>query len=556
MWIATVGGLDWPKTTDVAGQQQSLREMIAQVKAARFNTIFFQVRGRADAMYRSKFEPWSRSLTGTWGKDPGWDPLRFVLDEAHAAGLEVHAWFNTFIVKSGPGPLEISPPHLLVQYPDWGKRVLAAETSTSDEWWLDPGLPQVRRYLMNVVMDLVCTYDIDGIHFDFIRYPGPEYPDEATYRRYGRGMPKDDWRRENINAFVRAVYDSIQRVKPRLKVGSAPIGIYKNVPDGAGLESYSSLYQDSRAWLRERKHDYLVPQVYWSLGNEPRDPDFEAIVNDWAKNTFGRHVYIGVGAYKPSVFRNVPELIDATRRSRLHGNSFFRYEHINQWWRVGERYRFHAIIPPMPWKDSVAPQPPQNLQVHEVDGRYLVQWSKSPAAADRDTAKCYVVYRSPVHPVDVTEPVNIVTITVPGDTACIDSIPNPISPKYYYAVTALDKLNNESAPTREASVVVTELTKLLEAFTLKKSVGEIVLIGGGKFFSYALSEWATVNLGLLDDKGVPVKTFVDEIRAPGKYVESFDVGDLPVGLYVLRYRLGGVEKTKPLRIGEAPESAR
>lgn len=522
--------------------------MIANIKAARFNTIFFQVRGRADAIYRSKFEPWSRALTGTWGKDPGWDPLRFVLDEGHAAGLEIHAWFNTFLIKSGPGPLETSPPHLLVQHPEWAQRITAATTGTHEEWWLDPGLPQVRNYLTKVVLDLIRSYDIDGIHFDFIRYPGPAYPDEATYRRYGRGMPKDEWRRENINTFVRIVYDSIQAVKPWLKVGSAPIGIYKNVPNGGGLESYTSLYQDSRMWLKEHKHDYLAPQVYWSLGNAPGDPDFESIVNDWAKNTLERHVYIGIGAYKPQVFRKIPEHIDATRRAGLHGNAFFRYEHVSQWWRVGERYQLHAIIPPMPWKDSVAPLPPQNLKVQDLDGRYVVQWSKPPRASDGDTAKRYVVYRSPTHPIDISDPLSIATITAQNETTFVDSIAQPVSPKYYYAVTALDRLNNESEPTREAFVVVSELTKMIEAFTPKQTIGEIVMWGGGKYFSYVLSEWATVTLSLLDDKGVVMKTFVDEIRAPGKYVESFDVADLPDGLYILQYRLGGAVLTKPLRL--------
>jgi uncharacterized lipoprotein YddW (UPF0748 family) len=551
VWIATVGGLDWPESTNKTEQQQSLREMVAQVKAANFNTIFFQVRGRGDAMYRSKYEPWARSLTGTWGKDPEWDPLQFILEEAHAVGLEVHAWFNTFLVKSGSSPLETSPPHVLTLHPDWAKRIPAPQTGTTDEWWLDPGLPQVRTYLTNLVMNIVRSYDVDGIHFDFIRYPGPNYPDEATYKRYGSGVPLDQWRRENINAFVRVVYDSIRVVKPWLKVGSAPIGIYKNVPNGGGLESYTSLYQDSRAWLKERKHDYLVPQVYWSLGNSPGDPDFESLVNDWAKETFERHVYIGIGAYKPPVFRKLPELIDVTRRAGLFGNSFFRYEHISQWLRVGERYQLHAIIPPMPWKDSVAPQPPQNLRVQDVDGRYVVQWSKSPRASDGDTAKRYVVYRSPTHPVDIGDPVNIVAITSQSETTFVDSIVRPISPKYYYAVTALDKLNSESEPTREAFVVVTELTKMIEAFSLKKSVGEIVDMGRARYFSYALNEWATVNLSLLDDKGVLIKMLVDEIRAPGKYVESFDVSDLPHGLYIVQYRLGGTVVTKPLRLSEA-----
>lgn len=547
VWVTTVSGLDWPKTTDRIEQQRSLQEIVAQAKAANFNTIFFQVRGRGDAVYRSLYEPWAQSLTGTWGKDPGWDPLQFILDEAHAVGLEVHAWFNTFLVKSGPNPPDRTPPHLMTLHPDWGKRLSSVQTGGQDEWWLDPGLPQVRAYLIKVVMDIVRRYDVDGVHFDFIRYPGPYFPDEITYGRYGSGMPKDQWRRENINAFVRSVYDSIRSARWSVKVGSTPIGIYTSVPNGEGLQSYHALYQDSRLWLQEKKHDYLVPQVYWTIGSG--NPDFESVVRDWANNTNGRHVYIGIGAYKPAVFKTLPVLIDVTRRVGLHGNAFFRYEHISQWWRVGERYQVKAVIPPMPWKDPWPPLPPQNIQVGTVgDGQYSITWSRSPRATDGDEAKRYVVYRSPSHPVDISDPANIVVITTQHETSFVDIVLRPISTKYYYAVTALDKLNNESEPSNEKAVTVTQVTRLFERLTQKKYAAELVVRGHGAYASYALDEWATVNLNLLDGAGSPIRTLVEAIRGPGKYVESFNAGNIPAGSYFLEYRLGGVVVTKPLRI--------
>lgn len=539
VWITTVGGLDWPRSFGKTEQQRSMREMIAQVKAAHFNTIFFQVRGRADAMYRSHYEPWSQQLTGEWGKDPGWDPLQFVLDEAHAQGLEVHAWFNTFLVKNGPLVPTTWPPHLAQLHPEWAKLV-------GDEWWLDAGLPQIRFYLVKVALDIARNYDIDGIHFDFIRYPGPKYPDDATYRKYGVGATREEWRRENINAFVRAAYDSIKAVKPMLKIGSTPIGIYVNVPSSTGLESFHSVFQDSRTWLRERKHDYLVPQVYWSIGNPAAD--FGLIVSDWSGNTFNRHVYIGVGAYKPEVFRQIPELIDATRRAELHGNSFFRYEHISQWWRVGERYALPAIVPPMPWKDPTPPAPPTDLRAQDLgEGAFLLQWRKPPRAPDGDFPKRYVLYRSRTQPVDYDDPANIVAITVGADTSLIDTIARPTGLRYFYAVTALDKMNNESQPTNEGKVILAAFASLAKEFSLSTALAEPYSEKARAFIPYVLGDWATVQVTVLDSSGGSVRALGGEIQGPGKYVQSLDLSSWKPGFYLVRLNAGQVF-TKPLRV--------
>ena len=157
VWITTVNGLDWPKSTDPAEQQRSLREMVMKLHSAHFNTIFFQVRGRGDALYRSSLEPWSDILTGTLGKDPGWDPLQFVIDEAHARAMEVHAWFNTFYVRSGKGEIPPSKPrHVALEHPDWVQTV-------DGQSWLDPGLPAVRNFLLRVGMEIVRNYDVDGV---------------------------------------------------------------------------------------------------------------------------------------------------------------------------------------------------------------------------------------------------------------------------------------------------------------------------------------------------------------------------------------------------------
>lgn len=544
VWITTVASLDWPKSFDRSEQQRSLRQMIDETARANFNTIFFQVRGRADAFYRSRFEPWSSQLTGTLGEDPGWDPLQFVLDEARVRGIEVHAWFNTFFVKSGPKPSQSRPLHIILSNPEWVNQ-------HGENWWLDPGLPQVRTYLVKVAMDIVRNYDLDGIHFDFIRYPGPDYPDMETYRRYGKDRKREEWRRENINSFVRVVYDSIAIVKPRLKVGSAPIGVYVNIPNGAGWQSYHTLYQDSRQWLREGKHDYLAPQVYWSLGNKPGDPDFATLAQNWAENSFGRHIYIGVGAYKPEVFRQIPELVDVSRSVGAAGNGFFRYEHISRNWDVGGRYALPALVPSMPWKDATPPEPPTDLRVGEMgERRFEIRWRQSRTAADGERAYRYVIYRSPVNPVNTNNPYNIVGIVGAADTTVVDRITRPQSIRYYYAVTALDRLNNESVPANEAVAVVSEFEKLSKRLHFRTGLAAGYPAGqrGVFLIPYEIGKKGPVWLKVVDQNGSMLQLLVEAYLEPGRYVTAANLTELRPGSYRIQLIAGDTTLAKQLEL--------
>jgi uncharacterized lipoprotein YddW (UPF0748 family) len=362
VWITTVLGLDWPKSFDRLEQERSLRRMVASLRAANFNTIFFQVRSRADAMYHSQYEPWSQQLTGALGEDPGWDPLAMIIQEAHARNIEVHAWFNTFLARSGAVSMTR-------QRRDWLRQ------ASGGEWWFDPGVPAVRHYILNIAMDLVRHYDVDGIQFDFARYPARSFPDDETYRRYGNRRPKDDWRRDNISAFIEAFHDSVSVVKPRLKIGATPLGIYTDIVGAKGLEGYSDVFQDSRRWLREGWVDYLVPQIYWPLGTSNDNPDFAVLSRDWLRNAEGRHVYVGIGAYKPEVLSQVTALIDTARLLGASGVSFFRYENIMKTLTVENRFRRLALIPPMMWKDPVPPNPPRDVHVSNLaDGIFRLQW--------------------------------------------------------------------------------------------------------------------------------------------------------------------------------------
>ncbi len=527
VWIATSLGLDWPKSSDPAEQQASLRDIVARLSAANFNTIFFQVRGRADAMYRSKYEPWSPQLTGVLGGDPGWDPLAFVIREAHARGMEVHAWFNTVVAKNGGTPPgESTPRHPILAHPEWMRQV-------EGEWWFDPGIPAVREYLVRVAMDIVRNYDIDGFQFDFLRYPLQPFPDDKTYRRYGRGMQKADWRRQNINAIARAFHDSVARAKPGLKIGSAPIGIYENVGLVRGLQSYSELYQDSRRWVQEGWQDYLAPQVYWTLGYSRGDPDFAAVVRDWTSHRARNHLYIGVGAYKQGVSEELPQLIDSTRTLGADGNAFFRWSSVSASLGMGGKYRHRSLVPVMPWKDSIPPLPPLHVRVRQVsDGIFAVEWAEPGKASDGDLPRNYVMYRSAAARMDVSDPANIVAVLPAGTTMLIDTVTTGASEAYTYAVTALDRQNNESVPAMER-IIMPELVSMANALRggFRQYPAYPATASSTVFLPYELAATSPVILEVLDAGNRQVAKIVDRVELPGRHVAAADVSGLPEGTY-------------------------
>ena len=494
-------------------------------------------------MYRSRYEPWSQLLTGTLGKDPGWDPLAFMIREAHARGIEIHAWCNTFLAKSGRSlPPESSPRHVLLRHPEWLRLV-------EGEWWFDPGLPAVREYLCRVMMDIVRRYDVDGIHFDFMRYPGKQFPDDAAYKRYGGKIAREDWRRENVNKFVRMVYDSSISVKPMLKIGSAPIGLYTDFGKIKGLRSYDDLYQDSRDWLREGKQDYLCPQVYWSMGERAGNPDFAGLARDWCQNSFSRQMVLGVGAYKPDVSAQLPKFIDVSRSCRATGNAFFRYGSIADLPDLDKLYRTLANIPPMKWKDSIPPNPPLRLNVASAGGAFRLRWDPPAPAIDGDGAKYYNIYRSAKSTVDINNPLDLVSISIADTREYDDTILNPTAAKYFYAVSAFDKGNNESMPVY-GSVVLPEISDLASRFANDFKLGQHYPDPASSivFIPYEIREAGTVKLKILTEGNAEVMSVVDVIQQPGRYIAAANVSNLKGGTYSYLLEAGNSSMKRTLRI--------
>ncbi|MDE3058211.1 MAG: family 10 glycosylhydrolase, partial [Bacteroidota bacterium] len=258
VWIATVANIDWPlhKGEPPAVQQRELISILDNLKSSGINAVIFQVRPECDALYRSSIEPWSYWLTGEQGKppEPVWDPLHFAIEQAHKRGMELHAWFNPYRavrLASGKGSYPLAPNHVAVRHPDWILTFGALKL-------LNPGLPAVRTYVTNVILDVVRRYDVDGIHFDDYFYPYSPITNEdsLTFLRYSRGFTNlADWRRDNVNLLIKMIHDSISVIKPWVKFGISPFGIWRNkIADGGagtnGFEAYDKLYCDALEWLR------------------------------------------------------------------------------------------------------------------------------------------------------------------------------------------------------------------------------------------------------------------------------------------------------------------
>ena len=301
VWVATVDNIDWPskRTLGTDEQKAELITLLDRAASTGLNAVIFQVRPAGDALYESSIEPWSEYLTGRQGKAPSplWDPLAFAVKEAHARGLELHAWFNPYRAKhpSAKGPLARS--HLSRTNPSLVK-------TYGTHLWMDPGEPAVRARTLKVVLDVVKRYDIDGVHLDDYFYPYKEkrtngstdFPDDASFKKYrkaGGDLDRDDWRRSNVDKLIEAMHVGIAKTKPWVKFGISPFGIWRpgNPESVVGFDAYTQLYADSRKWLRAGWVDYFTPQLYWAIA--PEKQSYPKLLAWWAgQNEKGRHLAV------------------------------------------------------------------------------------------------------------------------------------------------------------------------------------------------------------------------------------------------------------------------
>jgi uncharacterized lipoprotein YddW (UPF0748 family) len=318
-WVATVFNLDWPSKPGLsaARQQAELRAILDRAKAIKLNAILLQIRPAGDALYASKIEPWSAFLTGTQGTDPGYDPLAFAIREAHARGIELHAWFNPFRAATSPSG-GTAANHVARTHPEWIRR-------HGSLLWIDPGEPAARDYVLGVILDVVRRYDLDGVHLDDYFYPYPakgvsDFADEPSWKRIGQasGLRRADWRRDNINRFVETLYRRVKAEKPAVKVGLSPFGIWRpGVPatTEAQLDAYGQLYCDAKLWLERGWCDYLAPQLYWSI--EPAKQSFPVLLDWWrAQSKSGRPVWPGLATERIGPNRPAQEIADQIALTR------------------------------------------------------------------------------------------------------------------------------------------------------------------------------------------------------------------------------------------------
>jgi uncharacterized lipoprotein YddW (UPF0748 family) len=376
VWIATVANLDWPSVPGlpVADQKRELIAMLDMAARLNLNAVIFQVSSVCDAMFESKLAPWSYYLTGTMGKAPApyYDPLRFAIDEAHKRGLELHAWFSPY--RAGHPSLKqqpIAPNHISRVRPDLIR--------TYGTWpWLDPGERDVQNYAINLVMEVVNGYDIDGVHFDDrMGYPYEpdlriEFNDQATYSRYKSGggtLSRDEWRRDNVNTLVQRVYESIKAAKPWVKFGIAPAGIWQPgyPPQIKGQNNYAKLYTDSRKWLMEGWVDYLSPQLYWPV--KQTEQSFPVLFRWWLdQNPKHRNIWPGqtlekVATWKP---QEIVDQINQTRSIRpgSSGTVLFRAKYLKDnsagvtSLLMKNAFAKPALVPASAWLDKQLPSVP------------------------------------------------------------------------------------------------------------------------------------------------------------------------------------------------------
>lgn len=504
VWLTTIGGIDWPHSYassnySIERQKDELRTILDRLQRANINTVLLQTRIRATTIYPSEYEPWDGCLSGKPGKSPGYDALKFAIDECHRRGMELHAW----VVAIPVGKWNATGcARLRKRHPGLVKKIGA-------EGYMDPEKPQTAEYMADLCAEITGNYDVDGIHLDYIRYH-ETWPMKVS-RRQGRA---------NITNIVRAISHRVKSIKPWVKMSCSPIGKYKDLSrfSSYGWNAYERVCQDAQAWLRDGLMDALFPMMYFR-GNQ-----FYPFALDWSEQSYGRIVAPGLGIYFMSPGEKDWPLSDITRemltlRHYGMGHAYFRSKFFTDNVKgiydfAKETFNRHpALIPPMTWESTTIPATPSALNRKKHSGDVeILSWRP----VDKDTTKImYNVYCSREYPVNTDEACNLMMARLQKTCIII-----PRDPSRYYAVTALDRYGNESKPLQEKHVQNTApATKLPDG--LLKCDGKTL----------RLPEKSNV----LDASFITIETLQGHIVATRPYKGSTtDVSRLPEGMYVLR----------------------
>ena len=440
--------------------QKTLSYQLDELKKDGCNAIIFQVRPECDALYESQLEPWSYYLTGQQGRapQPYWDPLLWMIEQCHQRDMELHAWINPYRAKTKTAHT-LASNHVANRYPE---RCFDYDGLTL----LNPAIKENRDFICEVVSDILTRYDVDGLHIDDYFYPYPvagvDIPDAAFFRVDNGGYNNiGDWRRHNVDLFVEQLYKTVHDIKPWVKVGISPFGIYRNQksdPKGSrtnGLQNYDQLYADILLWDEQEWMDYCVPQLYWEIGNKAAD--YDELIHWWNDHCTKSNLYIGEDVERTVKYpdANNPKRHQLAAKRALH-NQLPNVKGTVLWYakaavdNVGNYgtslrnnyWKNPVLMPEMPWIDDDAPRKPRKVKVMDIEGKKVLFWTAPKGDKWYDVATKYVVYRfDKGEDLNTDDPTKIIAIT--RDTHC--ELPDmPHKTRAVYVVTALDRMQNES----------------------------------------------------------------------------------------------------------------
>lgn len=444
VWLTTIKGLDWPREEhrgDYAAQRAHLGTILDSLQAININTILLQTRIRGDVIYPSAIEPFAPVFSGQHGVAPDYDPLAFAIEECHRRGMQLHAWLVTIPL----GDVAYVKGHGRQSLPTKSPKQC---TRFKGAWYMEPSHPATAQHLSAMVEEIITRYDVDGIHFDYIRYPegNSSYPDGAIYNKTKRWrQSKSDWRRANITALMRTLYAKVKSIKPWVCVSAATLGKHADVSrySSYGWNAYHTVHQEAQAWMREGIVDALFPMLYYA-GHH-----FYPFVTDWHEHSYGRHIIAGMGTYqlhpdeKDWELEEVVRQLNVVRAHPAGGAAQFRSQFVTDNIKGVYDYLHHfyptpALVPAMTWLSDSLPSTPRGLQVSIDKATTTLAWERS------DSAHLYNIYSSNTYPVDTTDPANLQRTYL--QQPCFVEATHSIGRPRHYAITAIDRYGNESLP--------------------------------------------------------------------------------------------------------------
>ncbi|MCP6682667.1 glycoside hydrolase family 10 protein [Bacillus nakamurai] len=471
VWIASVTNIDWPSKKGLSPDEQKKEflKLLDDVQAMGMNAVVVQIKPTADAFYPSDYGPWSEYLTGTQGKNPGYDPLAFLVEETHKRNLEFHAWFNPYRITMNHTNLDaLSSDHPARAHPDW-------VAAYGKQLYYNPGLPEVRQFIVDGIKEVVSRYDIDAVHMDDYFYPykiaGQEFPDRAAYEQYGKAhfSSIDDWRRDNVNRLVKQINQTIKKEKSYVKFGISPFGVWRNAADdptgsntSAGVRNYDDLYADTREWIQKGYIDYITPQIYWSIGFKAAA--YDVLADWWSREVKNRqvHLYIGQATYK--INNNAdPAWSDAEEYGRqirlnrqselIKGSMHFSLKDLNRnplevkSRMISVFYSRPALIPEMPWLGHSALKQPAIKRVSKSASGHTIYIEDSKSNGKKTAY--YAIYR-----VEKGKPPYLVeTVRKKASRKqTFSDTDTQAGNACTYIVTSVDRLHHESKPSAKRSV--------------------------------------------------------------------------------------------------------